>query len=147
MQESGPIPPIEIRQRRASQVSRHRVSSSSHRSHPSPPASPRKTEGPSPASSSTSHPPPSSHPNAHQPLRTRLNSVITRGIELAGGAPSPLAQIYQPLNVVGDEQLDPDQTFGTGGTPPAGGCKLRASHAPPTFVNAPAAARDDDRNG
>ncbi|KAI0343039.1 hypothetical protein BDW22DRAFT_1316922, partial [Trametopsis cervina] len=121
MNDGGAIPPIDIRSgRRPSQSSRRpRVShSSAHTNgpaHPSPPASPRKSEG--------GRSPPSPAPS-HVPLpRTRLASLVTRVADGLQNAPSPLAQVFQPL-IMHEEQADaapPDGHNGpqlAGNTPP-----------------------------
>ncbi|KAI0774788.1 hypothetical protein BD413DRAFT_472139 [Trametes elegans] len=116
MEETDEVPPIDIvHQRRLSQLSRRRPShSSSHQhrrpstssaGHSSPHAasSPLKAEPAGPSSSPRGRSPP---PN-HIPLpRTRVNSILTRGLEVAQSAASPLAQIFQPLIV--DEEPVPD---------------------------------------
>ncbi|KAI0816960.1 hypothetical protein BC628DRAFT_1404843 [Trametes gibbosa] len=141
MEEADDVPPIDIaRQRRPSQMSHRRTSQSSTnhkrrpslssstagRSTPPVPSSPLKNEqaGPSsPQSQSQSQPPPASQPQQAFALpRTRVNSVLTRGLELAQSASSPLAQIFQPLIVdddllpSGDEQIPSDG----GGIGPSG---------------------------
>lgn len=106
MSDAGPVPPVDIRQRRMSTASRRprasNASTQSVTSRPSPPASPLKAERSGSGSGS-------SPAGGHIPLpRARLTSVITRSLEGAQSAPSPLAQVFQPLNVT-DEQLEPDQ--------------------------------------
>ncbi|OSD02921.1 hypothetical protein PYCCODRAFT_1388954 [Trametes coccinea BRFM310] len=138
LEETDDVPPIEQtrQQRRLSQVSRRRASHSSQhqrrpststagRSTPPIPASPQqlKPENAGPSSSSpnqqgqsTVQPPP-----AHIPLpRARVNSLVTRGLELAQSASSPLAQIFQPL-VVDDDGGPDDQTMFSDGAASAGG--------------------------
>ncbi|KAL7280883.1 hypothetical protein ACG7TL_005827 [Trametes sanguinea] len=138
LEETDDVPPIEQtrQQRRLSQISRRRASHSSQhqrrpststagRSTPPIPASPQqlKPENAGPSSSppnqqgqSTVQPPP-----AHIPLpRARVNSLVTRGLELAQSASSPLAQIFQPL-VVDDDGGPDDQTMFSDGAASAGG--------------------------
>lgn len=115
MSDAGPIPPIDIRARRVSQASRPRVSQSSTSGapRPSPPESPRKAERSSPSP-------------GHIPLpRTRLASLVTR-LQDGGaqGAPSPLAQVFQPLIVNNDHALDEngyDQHQSDGSSQPTSG--------------------------
>ncbi|PSS31019.1 hypothetical protein PHLCEN_2v2432 [Hermanssonia centrifuga] len=92
--DAGPIPPVDFRHRRPSQPARPRgPSSGSISNSPSPlqdssPSSPaRKPESSSPAPLS---PPPLSHIALP---RTRVNSILS----MAQSAPSPLAQVFQPL--------------------------------------------------
>ncbi|KAL4248089.1 Transient receptor potential calcium channel [Abortiporus biennis] len=124
MQEAQPLSPLEIRQRRMSVASRRHVSGSStagqhnHPSQPSQPSpsssprkihrspssSPRKAELPSPNAPSAPLPhPPLPHP------RQRINSILSRNLDLAQSSPSPLAQIFQPL-IVDDEFNDMNNT-------------------------------------
>ncbi|KAI0084442.1 hypothetical protein BDY19DRAFT_987498 [Irpex rosettiformis] len=109
MAEAGPIPPIDIRARRMSQASRRpRVSlSSTHSqgnggnganpsvSRSSPSSSPRKAEQSSPSPSNIPLP------------RARLTSLATRLQDMGQSAPSPLAQVFQPL-IVNEEPSMPD---------------------------------------
>lgn len=108
MSDAGPIPPIDIRQRRMSQVSRlPRVSqSSTHSARPSPPTptSPRKAESGSPATNHIALP------------RTRLTSLVTRLQDAPASAPSPLAQVFQPL-IVNDEMNEHDADGASGSFP------------------------------
>lgn len=77
----GPVPPVDFRQRRGSLATRPRVlsTSSARPSQISPSGSPRKQE-------------------TVLPPRPRMNSIITRGLDGASSAPSPLAQIYQSFS-------------------------------------------------
>ncbi|KAI0629114.1 hypothetical protein C8Q77DRAFT_1161302 [Trametes polyzona] len=123
MEEEDEVPPIDvIRQRRLSQMSRRRPSqSSSHRprrpsisgstagrSTPPVPPSPLKAEQAGPSSpQSQSQQQPTQAPPGQIPLpRQRVNSILTRGLELAQSASSPLAQIFQPL-IVDDDLVPP----------------------------------------
>ncbi|KAH9847576.1 hypothetical protein C2E23DRAFT_847890 [Lenzites betulinus] len=127
MEEADDVPPIDIvRQRRLSQMSRRRASQSSSqhqrrpsisgsttgRSTPPIPSSPLKNEQAGPSSPQSQSQTPSQQPAPQQQPtpqialpRTRVNSVLTRGLELAQSASSPLAQIFQPLIV--DDDLHP----------------------------------------
>lgn len=129
MTDAGPIPPIDIRARRMSQASRPRVSlSSTHSqgnggnggnppaSRPSPSGSPRKAEQNSPSPSQVPLP------------RTRLTSLVTRLQDAGQSAPSPLAQVFQPLIVNEEPSMSDDvqqQQFEFPGS---------GSAAPPTSV-------------
>lgn len=143
MEEIDDVPPIEATRRRLSQVSRRlpsgasqhpsrRPSTSTGHSTPPVPASPQKTEFSAPGPSTT----PQSQPQSLQPPvhiqlpRPRVNSIITRGLDMAQAAASPLAQIFQPLIV--DDDLIPEEQgpesanntpgpagHGNGGGPPA----------------------------
>ena len=120
MEETDEVPPIGITRRRVSQASRRRPSGASiHQSqrasssagHSTPPrsASPHKSEfsepGPSTSPQSQTRAQP---PAQHIPLpRARLNSIVTRGLDVAQAAASPLAQIFQPLIV--DDDLIPEE--------------------------------------
>ena len=130
MEEAPAIPPVDIRQRRQSTASRRRISASSTHSqnqnqrpqssrHPSPSSSPRKHEQTSPLSLNVPLPLP----------RHRVNSIVTRGLDLAQSAPSPLAQIFQPLIVDDDmlEQADHSTTYFQDHTTPPDS----QSHSPP----------------
>ncbi|KAM5534661.1 hypothetical protein V8D89_011673 [Ganoderma adspersum] len=111
------VPPAGPIQRRISQASRRRVSgtsarqrrpsSSTGRSTPPRSASPHKTEFPAPGPSSS----PQNQTQMAQPSqpipRARANPLITRGLEIAQVAASPLAQIFQPLIV--DDDLIPEE--------------------------------------
>ncbi len=107
MEETPAIPPVDIRPRRQSNASRRRISAAySVRSqntraqasrHPSPTPSPRKNEQTSPLPLNIPLPLP----------RHRVNSIVTRGLELAQSAPSPLAQLFQPLIVDDDIHHEP----------------------------------------
>ncbi|KAI9063882.1 hypothetical protein FKP32DRAFT_1571075 [Trametes sanguinea] len=138
LEETDDVPPIEQarQQRRLSQASRRRASHSSQhqrrsststagRTTPPVPASPQqlKSENAGP-SSSPSNQQGQSHmqaPPAHIPLpRARVNSLVTRGLELAQSASSPLAQIFQPL-IVDDDGAPDDQTMFSEGAASAGG--------------------------
>lgn len=81
-----------------------RLSSSTGRSTPPRSASPHKTEFPAPGPSSF----PQNQTQLAQPAqaipRPRANPLITRGLEIAQVAASPLAQIFQPL-VVNDDLI------------------------------------------
>lgn len=103
--EDSAIPPVDPRaHRRQSTISRHRpsFSVSSMRSQvsartgngssqpASPKSPPKKPEMLSPASGSVPLP------------RSRALSLLSRNLELAASAPSPLAQVFQPLNVTDD---------------------------------------------
>ncbi|KAI0705213.1 hypothetical protein BC835DRAFT_1314998 [Cytidiella melzeri] len=95
MTDAGPIPPVDIRARRMSQASRPRVSISSTHSQGQPSSPPRHTPSASPHKSERSSPSPS-----HVPLpRTRLASMINRVQDSVQIAPSPLAQVFQPLKI------------------------------------------------
>ncbi|RPD64222.1 hypothetical protein L226DRAFT_460344 [Lentinus tigrinus ALCF2SS1-7] len=143
MEETDDVAPMEATRRRLSQVSRRRPSGASHhtsrrpststgRSTPPVPASPHKTEFSAPGPSTT----PQSQSQSLQPLghiqfpRPRVNSIVTRGLDMAQAAASPLAQIFQPLIV--DDDLIPEEQesdaannttgpagHGSGGGPPA----------------------------
>ncbi|KAI0073518.1 hypothetical protein K474DRAFT_1686181 [Panus rudis PR-1116 ss-1] len=118
--DDGPIPPIDInRPRRQSQASKRHVSfsQSSPRSRdhhhgatdqrPSPSSSPRKAESTTPQ-------------RAPLPLpRARINSILSRGMDLMQNTASPLAQVFQPL-IMDDypESADQPQTP-TADSPPA----------------------------
>ncbi|KAI8996333.1 hypothetical protein BD414DRAFT_197116 [Trametes punicea] len=140
MEEVDDVPPIDpARQRRLSQLSRRRAShsssqhgrrpstSSAGRSTPPVPSSPRKSEQAGPSSSACSALTQSQPQNqtqtqgqgqsaSHIPLpRARLNSLMTRGFEIAQSAPSPLAQIFQPLVVDDDLSAGDDMTASEGG--------------------------------
>ncbi|KAI0741592.1 hypothetical protein C8Q80DRAFT_1109906 [Daedaleopsis nitida] len=139
MEETDEVPPIGNVQRRFSQVSRrHPLGTSQHpsrrasgstteRSTPPPPASPQKTEStaPGPSTSPQSQTQTQQPPGHIQLPRARVNSMVTRGLDIAQAAASPLAQIYQPLVV--DDDLVPvpeDQepsNMGTAGTAPGNG--------------------------
>ena len=137
MAETDDVPLIGTGKRRASQSSRRRPSSShqlqpSMQSSSSVPASPLKVEflAPSPSAHTSPLGEPQSLPDqrqqqlqlqeqqqqqqqsppAHIPLpppRTRVNSILKRGLDIAQSATSPLAQIFQPLIV--------DDDMGVGG--------------------------------
>ncbi|KAI0708832.1 hypothetical protein C8T65DRAFT_718427 [Cerioporus squamosus] len=141
LEETDDVPPIEAARRRLSQVSRRRPSGTSQharrpststgRSTPPVPASPQKTEFSAPGPSSTPQSQSQSlHPPGHIHLpRPRVNSIVTRGLDMAQAAASPLAQIFQPLVV--DDDLIPEESeseapgasgpagHGSGGAPPA----------------------------
>ncbi|EJF64109.1 hypothetical protein DICSQDRAFT_100749 [Dichomitus squalens LYAD-421 SS1] len=119
MEETDSVPPIGITPRRVSQASRRRPSGASIRQmrrtpssagHSTPPRSPspHKAELPEPGPSTS----PQSQTRAQQPPqhiplpRARLNSIVTRGLDVAQAAASPLAQIFQPLIV--DDDIVPE---------------------------------------
>jgi len=85
------------RQRRISQMSRRRVSGTSGLSrNDTSHVDPQPTPSSSPPRKAEQSSPPSNIPLP----RTRLTSIISRGFDnLAQSAPSPLAQIFQPLVV------------------------------------------------
>lgn len=83
-----------------SQVSGHTANGPSPPT--SPKASPKKPEAPSPASGSA--PPP----------RSRVLSLLSR-VDPVPSVPSPLAQLFQPLNVTDDAQIESDQQLGAAG--------------------------------
>jgi hypothetical protein len=146
MEDDAAIPPIDIRQRRSSNVSRRRpsVSVTSTRTQAtavpptsSPSTSPRKPElTASPGSTSTPLPHPSPPP---APPRMRTHSVLSRALDV-GSAPSPLAQVFLPLNVSDELQLEGEQQLsaaglgggGPGTGPIAGGGAGVLSYGPAT---------------
>ncbi|KAH7870612.1 uncharacterized protein C8R40DRAFT_1175417 [Lentinula edodes] len=67
------------------------------------------------------------------PPRTRVNSIMSRGMEAAQSFTSPLAQIYQPLVVDDDLPLASDESLGLDQVPsvPQGGAPL-ISYGPTT---------------
>jgi len=92
-----------IRSRRASQMSRRQVSTSSSRNNGlSPTSFPPNLRIPSPSSSprKNERTPTPTPPIANVPLpRARINSLLTGNLGLSQSTPSPLAQLYQPLIV------------------------------------------------
>ncbi|KAH8093280.1 hypothetical protein BXZ70DRAFT_949750 [Cristinia sonorae] len=114
MTDTSPLAPIAdpnpIRSRRASQMSRRQVSTSSSRGNLLPPPNASPTAPRIPSASSSPHKnesvtPTATPPSANMPLplpRARVNSVLTRNLDLSGSAPSPLAQLFQPLIVDDD---------------------------------------------
>ena len=89
VEDAGNVPPVDYRQRRASHLPRTRTLSVSSVGRPS-----QSTVSTSPRKEITSLP------------RARVNSILTRGLDVAGSAPSPLAQIYQPMFFGGDAEGD-----------------------------------------
>ncbi|KAJ3852022.1 hypothetical protein EV368DRAFT_82940 [Lentinula lateritia] len=65
------------------------------------------------------------------PPRTRVNSIMSRGMEAAQSFTSPLAQIYQPLVVDDDLPLASDESLDQVPTVPQGGAPL-ISYGPTT---------------
>ncbi|KAJ3926134.1 MAG: hypothetical protein NXY57DRAFT_1029947 [Lentinula lateritia] len=65
------------------------------------------------------------------PPRTRLNSIMSRGMEAAQSFTSPLAQIYQPLVVDDDLPLASDESLDQVPSVPQGGAPL-ISYGPTT---------------
>ncbi|KAI0666819.1 hypothetical protein C8Q78DRAFT_983490 [Trametes maxima] len=143
MEEGDDVPPIDdARPRRLSQASRRRASLSSQqqrrasmsttgRTTPPMPPSPLKAEQPGPSTSpGRSHITP--HHAAALPPRTRVNSVLTRGLELAQSVSSPLAQIFQPLVVDDDFGAADEQSAPDPGAPGAGGAAAGISYGPAT---------------
>ena len=128
MEETDDVPPIGVVQRRVSQASRRHPSGASQRSrrasssttgHSTPPApsAPHKVEfaAPGPSTSPQSQTSRPQQGPAQIPLpRGRLNSIVTRGIDVAQAAASPLAHIFQPL-VVDDDLIPEDQEVSDGG--------------------------------
>lgn len=131
MEETDEVPPNGIIQRRLSQASRrhpsgasqhqpgYRHASSSTTGHSTPPApsSPQKTEFPAPGPSTSPQSQssrPQQGPGHIQLPRVRLNSVVTRGLDIAQAAASPLAQIFQPL-IVDDDIIPEEQQQSDGG--------------------------------
>ncbi|KAI0644236.1 hypothetical protein C8Q79DRAFT_974910 [Trametes meyenii] len=146
MEEGDDVPPIDAgRQRRLSQASRRRASlSSQHQRRASMSTTGRTTPPMPPSPLKVEHAGPSASPDRNQALpqlpapqphhialpRTRVNSVLTRGLELAQSASSPLAQIFQPL-VVDDDLAAEERSQSDAGTPGASGAAA-ISYGPAT---------------
>ncbi|GJE91189.1 ion transporter [Phanerochaete sordida] len=143
--EDSAIPPVDARaHRRQSTMSRHRPSFSvtSARSQGSaragngtnggsPPASPKSSPKSSPKKPELLSPASGSVPLP----RSRALSLLSRGLELAASAPSPLAQVFQPL-IVSDEPPPED----TNAPPPANaapGVSSVVSYGPATRRRVP----------
>ncbi|KAH9940898.1 uncharacterized protein BXZ73DRAFT_42553 [Epithele typhae] len=162
MEESDaatPISPSPLKRRGSVASRRHpssthqprRPSSSSHLATPSTPPmpkSPLKSEHPVPGTSTPRAESPAlqeeqeTQPPAPAPVpppRQRINSILTRGFEVAQAAASPLAQIFQPLVVDDDILPEEDEDDEDGGSGSGAGHGLSAS--PPALSYGPAMRR------
>lgn len=105
MEDAEPSAPAEMPQRRSSALSRRRPSHT-------------QSQTSTPARSTLSLSQKSERPSGPSAIplpRARLNSIATRGVDLAQAIVSPLAQVFQPLVVDDDRDGDADALSQDGG--------------------------------